>query len=366
MYKISNKGIEEIDVNRNKQIYDGRKLVEEVIATFSHQHDMVININKPNGENDFSVIMDIKNSQKVMYQVEVKEKLHSAALVSLEKRFQDFSSNLLLITSYVTPGLAESLKSRKIQFIDTVGNAYVEAPGIYIFVNRQAKLPLIWSGKDKTSSLFQPSGLKVIFICLAEIINKQNSNRPIGLINNLKALAATAGVSLGSASNARSELLKQDYAIQSASNSFEIIQKDKLLRNWVNAYSERLSPKLLLGRYQVKNPEWWKDFKLNQNTQFWGGESAAAKLTNYLSPEIITVYVTENSNLLINKMGMQPMQDGTVEIRRVFWLSDNFHVRDCVHPLLVYADLLSEDDSRNFETAKLIYQSYLSHAIEST
>jgi len=38
---------------------------------------------------------------------------------------------------------------------------------------------------------------------------------------------------------------------------------------------------------------------------------------------------------------------------------------DCVHPLLVYADLLATGDGRNAEAALRIYENHLRQTIES-
>lgn len=56
---------------------------------------------------------------------------------------------------------------------------------------------------------------------------------------------------------------------------------------------------------------------LNYNA-YWGGETAAAKLTNYLKPEIATVYVgpTTNKLLIDNRIRKDPA--GDIELRRIF------------------------------------------------
>jgi hypothetical protein len=47
-------------------------------------------------------------------------------------------------------------------------------------------------------------------------------------------------------------------------------------------------------------------------------------------------------------------------LRERFWeFENNGQDKDLVPPLLVYADLLATTDTRNVETAKLIYDEYL-------
>lgn len=188
------------------------------------------------------------------------------ALVADRNKFHDSEASCILVTSYVSPGVAESLKKLKIQFIDTTGNAYVELPGIYVYVNKFTKPSC--QIKEKPISLFQPTGLKVIFICLAEAINNL-SNAYTSIAGNLKKLAETSGVSLGSASDVRGELIAHGYLIETLKGKFELQNRNKLMENWVKAYSERLRPKLLIGRFQSSDPQWWKTVELDSKAFLW-------------------------------------------------------------------------------------------------
>lgn len=340
-------------------------LLEKAIKAFPCPDKINLSIDSgrksSRGIDSFVIFKSIGGSE-ISYGTEIKSSFHSAALLSARNKFQDPQTPCILITSHISPGVAESLKKMKIQFMDTVGNAYVEAPGIYVYVNRHTKP--FWLVKEKSSSLFQPSGLKIIFVCLGEAVNKTYQKHTEVITGNLKSLAEIAGVSLGSASNIRKELIAQGYLVENSKGCFELQNRAKLLEIWLKPYVERLRPKLLIGRYQPVNPQWWKTAKLDHKSYLWGGEVAAAKLTGYLSPEIITVYAVSSPNILINTEGLQPDDKGTVEIRDVFWNSAKYQHDGCVHPLLVYADLLASDDDRNIETAKLIYNRYLSNAFQ--
>lgn len=250
--------------------------MENVIDAFSKKHGLSIDIGPPSNSEDFLMTIGTMDSKKIPYHVEVKEKFYPAALVSLERKAYNIDGNLLLITTYVSPGLAESLRKKNIQFIDSCGNAYVEGSGLYIFVNKQIKTPAYRQRREQSSSLFQPSGLKVIYICLADIISQNNSNLRSYAINNLKALSATAGVSLGSASNTRNQLLAKEYAIKTSSG-IELTNKESLLKKWVNAYKERLRPKLLIGTFQENHPLRRNDIVLNDKDQFLGGRNGGGK-----------------------------------------------------------------------------------------
>jgi len=94
----------------------------------------------------------------------------------------------------------------------------------------------------------------------------------------------------------------------------------------------------------------------------WGGEVAAAKLTEYLKPQLVTIYAkkTPGKLLLMHRLRKEP--DGNVEVLNTFWNFDHRWTnldekhRDLVHPILIYADLLATGDARNIETAEIIYE----------
>lgn len=365
LYLMQNNNRGDIHLKRTKGIIENIDLLEKAVKAFPCPAGVKLSIDTKNKSlQDKNSFITIKSDggAAISYRTEIKSNLHSAAILPEWDKSQEPEFSRLLITSYISPGLAESLKKMNIQFLDTVGNAYMEAPGIYVYVNRHSRPS--WLIKEKSTSLFKPSGLKIIFICLGEAVNKTYLKYPVGIAGNLKTLAKIAGVSLGSACCIRNELIAQGYLVENSKGGFELQNRVKLLEIWVKAYAECLRPKLLIGKYRTLNPQWWKTAKLDSKSFLWGGEVAAAKLTGYLSPEIITVYAASTPNALINSMGMQPDRDGTVEIRSMFWNSEKYQHDGHVHPLLAYADLLATDDARNIETANLIYQIYISNAFK--
>jgi hypothetical protein len=140
----------------------------------------------------------------------------------------------------------------------------------------------------------------------------------------------------------------------------KLTQKENLLQRWATTYPEQLRLKLLLGRYKGEYG-WWQQRRLDPLIAQWGGEIAAARLTHYLKPEIITIYTTTqqlNQLLLENRLRKDPA--GDVEILERFWKpAEMWQYEDMVHPILVYADLLATGNPRNIETAKMIYEQHI-------
>ncbi|HCE09632.1 MAG TPA: hypothetical protein DEQ40_13730, partial [Oxalobacteraceae bacterium] len=125
-----------------------------------------------------------------------------------------------------------------------------------------------------------------------------------------------------------------------------------------------LRPRTLLGRYYVPTLEGWKDWPLAEHGALWGGEPAAAMLTDYLRPGVLTIYAEKLPGLLAARQKFMkepaPGHAAVVEVRRRFWNFPGDPEHDkLVPPLLVYADLLATGDARCIETAKMIYETYV-------
>jgi hypothetical protein len=133
----------------------------------------------------------------------------------------------------------------------------------------------------------------------------------------------------------------------------------------VNEYPEKLRPKLLTGHF-TGDVVAWQEMRLPAGHAQWGAEAAAAKMTNMLKPEVITIYADHGYTpevLIANRL--KPDENGRVEILERFWdLAVEERTRDTVPPILVYADLLATGDQRNTETAGRIYDEYILRHIE--
>jgi hypothetical protein len=156
------------------------------------------------------------------------------------------------------------------------------------------------------------------------------------------------------------ELKELGYLLDMGKRGNRLIQKEKLLQRWVTAYPEQLRPKLTLGRFKGETG-WWQQKTLDPFKAQWGGEVAAAKLTQYLQPQIITIYTTpQELNQLLIENRLKRDQTGIVEILERFWKPPELWThKDVVHPILIYADLLATGNERNIETARIIYEQHI-------
>jgi hypothetical protein len=116
----------------------------------------------------------------------------------------------------------------------------------------------------------------------------------------------------------------------------------------------------------------WREWGVRADHAKWGGEPAAALLTNYLEPDVLTLYAEKlPARLLVDQRITTARPNDAhnlVEIRRPVWGAglDNRQRADLVPEALVYADLLTTGDARCNEAAQLIYEQHLARLFTAT
>ena len=279
--------------------------------------------------------------------VEVKARLTPAKLGIAAHQLARLQQKGLIVTDYVNPKMAERLKAMEMAFLDLAGNAYLNAPPLLIYIkgNKPVELP----HRKPPTRAFQPTGLKVLFalLCHPDLVNAP-----------YRDIAKAADVALGTVGWVITDLKELGFLVDMGKRGRRLANKAKLIERWVTAYPEQLRPKLIIGRYKAADQNWWKQALLHDYPgAYWGGEVAAARLTKYLKPELVTIYTRGKPGalLLANKLKQDPEDD--VEILEAFWKTEyEWTHGELVPPLLIYADLLATGDTRNIETAKIIYE----------
>jgi hypothetical protein len=259
----------------------------------------------------------------------------------------------VLVTSHVSPRQAEKLRLAGTQFLDAAGNAYLNDPPLYVLITgRRPAEPL---PKGKPTRAFTMTGVKMLFtlLCNPKLVGR-----------TYREIAAEASVSLGAVAQVLDDMKKAGHLLETGTGARRLLKREELVRRWVEAYAERLRPKLLLGRYSNNKPDWWKEARPGRDGACWGGEVAAAKITRYLKPQVKTIYAPTKMAALQVKFGLKPDDRGDTEILKKFWaFNDKSPYPDTAPALLVYADLVASGDDRNIETARIIYDRYLDRSL---
>lgn len=298
-----------------------------------------------------------KNSMTQKFVVYVKRQPSVPQLGLLINHFREnrtgsYGIKLLLVADYVSPKLSKFLKENDCDFIDSVGNAYLEFWSVLVYIIGN-KRPKVFPGTT-LSRAFQPTGLKLIFTLLCnseDLINR-----------SYRDLSDISGVSLGSVGWIINDLKEAGYLSVGENDKRSWGDKNGLIKRWVIAYSEKLRPKLVLGYYQSLQQNWHESVDIKSFDALWGSEVAADHLTRYLKAEFSTIYTEEQLGKLVLMNGLKEVPDkssGNVEVLQKFWKFETPENSHLVPPLLIYADLISSGNSRNLETAKLIDRRYL-------
>lgn len=258
----------------------------------------------------------------------------------------------VVILDQVTVEMAEELRNKGIQFIDTAGNCYINQTPIYVFIKGNKRKHI--TKAPAVNRVFKQTGLRVLYalLCNPEMVNE-----------TYRTIAAKTGVALGMVNWVFKDLNELGFLLETGTGrarKIRLLNKEKLLERWITAYAEQLRPKLILGRYRGADG-WWQTAQLKPEQALWGGELAAAKLTDYLKPQEITIYLDKDNPaavLIPNRLKKDPA--GDVELVARFWQPETVAPHeDTVHPLLVYADLMATGNQRNIETGRIIYDRHI-------
>jgi hypothetical protein len=290
------------------------------------------------------------------YAVEIKRVDRFAAIGQIKQQLDNFGQLGLLIAPRITTEMADKCRELDVQFIDTNGNVFLHAPGLFVWVKGQRpRANEAMTGATRVPPRGgTPTALRIIFILLC---------RPELLNAPYREIKQAAGVALGAIGWIFLDLNARGFTIGGKNKGERrMLERQRLLEEWVTNYPIKLRPKLNPKRFHAPDPNWWRQTDITRYDAQWGGEVAAEKLTGHLRPDTVTIYMRpedarKNLTKMVveNKLRADPV--GKIEVLTAFWdFPGNATKHDIVPPLLVYADLLATIDPRNHETARMIYE----------
>jgi hypothetical protein len=293
--------------------------------------------------------------------VEAKVRPRTAQVGAIVAELRRFGVPGLLLADYINPELAEALHRQDIPFLDLAGNAFLRGEGLLIWVTGKKDARRIQIERE-TRRAFQSTGLKVVFALLA---------RPELVREDYRTLARATGVALGSVQWVLRDLVQEGYVLRSGRTQRRLLDLDRLLDEWTLAYPRHLQSRLLIQRYETTSFENWRDVDLRAHRAVWGGEAAAAWMTNHLKPETLTIWVDRVTPRLIADLGLRTSESGRVQVRTMFWSPEAIGEvsppaaapgaigAPVAPPVLVYAELLALGDARTLETGQMIRQEWI-------
>lgn len=299
-----------------------------------------------------AVIVLTHERKDYRYAVEIKPIDRVAGLRFVKDQMGNYGLPWLLAAPYITAEIAEHCRTLGIQFIDTAGNAYLKAEGLYVFVTGQKrKLTDMPAAKNRATTA---TGMRVVFalLCKPELLNAP-----------YRDIAAAAGVALGTVGWVFYALQNRGHLLIDKRKKRQFVDVRRVIEEWVLNYPVRLKPRLAAQRFHAPAAGWWKNARLEKGAALFGGEAAGDILTKYREPGEVIIYAEGDPARIIIDNRLKAAPDGEVEILEKFWNFDlELEEGKVVPPLLVYADLMATQDTRNHEVAKLVYERYIADA----
>lgn len=307
---------------------------------------------------DIAIELKLEDSRQTFY-AECKTLIDRASvLAQIKHRLEHVKKPGVLVSPYLTAQMADHCRAIGLNFIDTAGNAYLTAPGLYLFVKGQKAPALTHTAGSRTSA--NTSALRMIFALLAD---PQLMHAPYRDIVN------ATGIALGAVGPVFQDLEKRGLITAAdKQHGHRLLEPARLLDEWAANYPIKLRHKLHAHRFHAPDPHWWQALKPVELNAWWSGEIAADRMTGELKPATQTLYVAPDTmqgslRILVTQHRLRPDPQGTIEILDSFWnIPRNKRQPELAPPALVYADLMASLDSRNLEVAKTIREKALADA----
>ena len=307
-------------------------------------------VKEDNKRIDAIIQVTFRNGKQQFY-VELKGETRQIILNSLLTQFGKEKEKWLLVAQYIPGPLKEELRKNGINYLEASGNCYINTDNIYFYINDKEVKPVRQTSENR---LWKASGLKLLFVLIQD---PQLVEAPY------RHLSDIAGIALGSLSPLMNELKQEGYLKQKHSGGKEVlVNRSRLLTRWVERYPLILRPKLILGSFRfLTTPlnEEWK--RVNHEGIYWGGEPAGDLYTNHLVPEEYMIYTSRQANEIVKLLKIVPDEKGNITVLQKFWRDwpGSKSIQGAVPPLLAYADLISGNDSREWEISEKIKLDYL-------
>jgi len=291
------------------------------------------------------------NNKAFFFNALVKKELRNQTIDKLIK-YNEQHKPFIIIAARIFPKVKIQLQQHHIAYLEANGNMYINNDNQLIWIDTHKPIQIEEKLRNR---VYTKTGVKVVF----EFLNNTN------LINQTyRHIAEVANTAVGNVTNILKGLKEEGFVLQLNKNQLIFRNKQELFEKWTNAYKYNLKPTLKIGNFKFideTNFYNWRNIQLNEDKTVWGGEPAADIITDHLRPEKLTLYTTETRNELMKNYRLVPDINGNVEIYKQFWNENKStnQLRNTAPIMVIYADLITTDDKRNRETAKIIYEQYI-------
>lgn len=273
----------------------------------------------------------------------LKRKVTAAQLPFLQ---EDFSKTGIVIFEYASKSIKEQLRNLDINYLEISGNAYISHDRTYIYVDTKKRIKL---EETDSNAAFSKTGLKVVYQLLSDKNSINYSYRKLGEISK---------VSIDTIGRVYKELVRDKYVVKIDNKKYQIIDYDRLFKDWATLFNKILRPKLKKRSFRFINKQRIQSLLETNFSGKIGGELAAEQLSKSNIAEKANIYVKGSFVDLAKDLALRPDKDGQITMIEQFWNDSSNDFERLVGLPLIYADLISDPKPRNLETAKSIFNEY--------
>lgn len=291
---------------------------------------------------------------KHRFRVEIKRTFLTEPLVrALVARLQATPGDpWLVFTLYLPPRLAHILNEAQICYVDEPGNCRIAIGKDHLATVEGRKM----ARKDPRGRGMGVPGHQILFAILAD----QNLlNVPIREFANVAGVGPTAV-------NHALQRLEAEGLIAKGATRRHLVNQKLLLERWLAGYANLVRPRTMVGTFnvQTQNPADTEHFIENALgdtlTWAWGGGAAAIRLTEHYRGKETVLHVQDPPHDLPQRIRAIPAKGGHLTILGTAGnLAYQGEAPRTVHPLLVYAELLADNNERARDIAEEIRLKYL-------
>lgn len=285
----------------------------------------------------------------------VARKLDGIQLEQLRTRAERNPAPPLLIVAQHIPKLGrETLRKHEIAHVDAAGNCFLQLGRNYL-AWVEGRPQAVENGRARGRRGLGANGYQAEFALLAE---PEMLNRPV------RDIAAAAGV----AKTVVAELLvrlRDQGLIVGEDGQRRLVDRQRLIDDWLGGYARILRPKLLIGEFEAADAGDVTKLQARLKMAFaptdewaFGGGIAAHRWTAHWRGDLTVLHVARVTEHLPKRLGLLPVRRGRIKIMRAPCRAAINGKTHLAHPLLAYAELMNEDHERAREAALEVRQHF--------
>jgi hypothetical protein len=341
---------------------EARRLVEgclDQLRRLPFVRDAVIET-VPAGGRDATIAIKTPVGREVL-QCEVKRtQLGRESAQFVVHRFRHGAASLLL-APVVGRELGDFFEQKDVSFVDATGNCYLRLGDRYL-ARIQGRTAPRRRPRDRA---LRAAAYRALF---ALLVKPDLVGAPV------RAIAAEADVCPQTVSNLVQGLVDRGLVLRvRRRRQWAPGRRQDAIATWLAGFRTVLAPSLVVGRYRARETD---PRELEQRIEpildaagdwRYGGGAAAMRLAHHYRGDTTTLYLRDVPADLPARLRLTRDAAGPVVVSRTpaTVAFDSPDPRS-VHPLLVYADLVSEDHERAHEAARVLHERFLAEGDRGT